>query len=95
MEHDGVDLGALGWVAGWLVAVVVLFTAALRLPLETRLARWQEWFYSIAVIFAAIGVWILANVAITLHDAHFDLTREKVCHRTPPQCGRRRARPRG
>ena len=45
---------------------------------QTRLARWRAWFYSIAVIFAAIGVWILANVAIALHDTHFDLTREKA-----------------
>jgi hypothetical protein len=72
MEHDDLDWGALGWVVGWFVAVLVLFTAALRLPLETRLARWQDWFYSIAVILAAVGVWVLANVAITLHDAHFD-----------------------
>ena len=78
MEHDGVDWGALVWAVGWLVAIVVLFTAALRLPLETRLARWQEWSYSITVVVAAIGVWILANVAITLHDVHFDLTRERV-----------------
>ena len=78
MEHDGLDWGALVWVVGWFVAVLVLFTAALRLPLETRLARLQDWFYSIGVILAAVGVWVLANVAITLHDAHFDLTREKV-----------------
>jgi hypothetical protein len=78
MEHDDFDWGALGWVVGWFVAVLVLFTAALRLPLETRLARWQDWFYSLAVILAAVGVWVLSNVAITLHDAHFDLTREKV-----------------
>jgi hypothetical protein len=78
MAHDDLDWTALSWVVGWFAAALILFTTALRLPLETTLARWQAWAYSIAVILAAIGVWVLANLAITLHDMHFDLTREKV-----------------
>jgi hypothetical protein len=78
VEHDDIDWGALVWGVGWLAAVLILFATALRLPLETRLARWQGWLYAAGVILAAVGAWVLANVALTLHDAHFDLTREKV-----------------
>ena len=37
--HEGhaVELPALLWAAGWLVAVLVLFAVALRLPLATGL----------------------------------------------------------
>jgi hypothetical protein len=76
-EHD-IDFDALLWGGGWLVAVVVLFALALRLPLETRLGRWWSWAYTAGIVLGAIGVAVLANVALTLHDAHFDLTREKV-----------------
>ena len=31
-----------------------------------------------AIVVAAVGVAVLANVALTLNDAHFDLTREKI-----------------
>ena len=38
MGEHAVDLGALFWSLGWLVAVLVLFAVGLRLPLETRLS---------------------------------------------------------
>ena len=78
MEHTDIDWGALLWAGGWLVAILVLFATAQRLPLETKLAAWRSWAYSAGVLLAAVGIAVLANVALTLHDAHFDLTREKV-----------------
>ena len=66
------------WFAGWLLAVLVLFAAGLRLPalclsLRSRFAR----VVAVAVsIGGLVGVTVLANVALTRHDAHFDLTRE-------------------
>ena len=78
MEHPELDWNALLWAGGWLVAVLVLFAAGLRLPLQTGLAGWRGRAYSAGVILAAVGVAVLASVALHLHDAHFDLTREKV-----------------
>ncbi|HVY06133.1 MAG TPA: Gldg family protein [Burkholderiales bacterium] len=77
MEH-ALDLAALGWFAGWLAAVLALFFAGLRLPLQTRLTRVKSASLNALVIAAAFGVAVLANVALTLHDTHIDLTREKV-----------------
>ena len=31
-----------------------------------------------AIVAAAVGITVLANVALTLNDAHIDLTREKI-----------------
>ena len=66
------------WFAGWLVAVAVLFALSLRLPLMPRLRRLPRLAYEGAIVVAAIGVAVLANVALVLHDVHFDLTREAV-----------------
>jgi gliding motility-associatede transport system auxiliary component len=76
-EHAG-ELNALLWAAGWLVAVLVLFAAGLRLPLATRLGRVGAWLYAASCVAAGLGVWVLANVALVLNDTHIDLTREKV-----------------
>jgi len=78
MEHGDLDWGALLWIFGWLAAVLLLFVAALRVPLETRSAGWRAWAYAANVALAGVGVAVLANLALTLHDVHFDLTREKV-----------------
>jgi hypothetical protein len=78
MEHPELDWNALLWVGGWLGAVLVLFAAGLRLPLQTGLAGWGGRAYSAGVILAAVGAAVLASVALHLHDVHFDLTREKV-----------------
>ena len=78
MEHPELDWNALLWVGGWLGAVLVLFAAGLRLPLQTGLAGWRGRAYSAGVILAAVGAAVLASVALHLHDVHFDLTREKV-----------------
>lgn len=78
MEHPELDWNALLWAGGWLGAVLVLFAAGLRLPLQTGLAGWRGRAYSAGVILAAVGAAVLASVALHLHDVHFDLTREKV-----------------
>lgn len=77
MEHT-LNLAAVGWFAGWIVAVVVLFFAGLRLPLQTRSSRRKALMLNVAVIAGAIGVIVFANIGLILHDTHIDLTREKV-----------------
>lgn len=66
------------WFLGWCAALGVLFVYGLRLPLHTRWARWGHWLYSGSIIVAALGVVVLANSALVLHDVHVDLTREGV-----------------
>jgi len=78
MGEHAVDLAALLWSVGWLLAVLVLFAVGLRLPLETRLSGAAAWLYALGCVAAGLGVWVLANVAIVLNDTHIDLTREKV-----------------
>ena len=76
-EHE-VHLDQLLWFIGWLAVVTILFLAALRLPIETRLSGALKWLYGAACVAAGIGVWVLANAALVLNDTHIDLTREKA-----------------
>jgi ABC-type uncharacterized transport system involved in gliding motility auxiliary subunit len=78
--HEGhaVDLHALIWAAGWLVAVALLFAAGVRLPLATGLGSIGSRLFAMSCILAGLGVWVLANVALHLNDTHIDVTREKV-----------------
>src|ERR671912_528365 len=78
--HEGhaVELPALLWAAGWLVAVLVLFAIGLRLPLATGLGAIAGRLFATACVVAGLGVWGLANVALHLNDTHIDVTREKV-----------------
>lgn len=78
MDEHAIDLEPLLWGAGWLVAILVLFAVSLRLPLETHFGRLRSWLYAAGCVAAGIGVWVLANVALVLHDSHIDLTREKT-----------------
>ena len=79
MEHGGFEFGKLGWFAGWLVAVVILFLAGTRLPLALRRgSRLRATTFHMAIVAGAVAVAVLANVALTLNDAHVDLTREKI-----------------
>lgn len=78
MDEHAIDLESLLWGAGWLAAVLVLFAAGLRLPLETHFGRLRSWLYAVGCVAAGIGVWVLANAALVLHDSHIDLTREKI-----------------
>src|SRR5262245_56783586 len=78
MEEHHFEIVPLLWLAGWLLAVVMVFWAALKLPLETTLELWVGWLYAGGVVLAAVGVCVLANVALVLQDGHLDLTREKI-----------------
>ena len=78
MLNASIDSTNLAWFLGWLVAVAVLFWFGLRLPLQTRLSRLGSRIYTSGVIVAIVSIAVLANAALTLHDVHFDLTREKL-----------------
>ncbi len=68
------------WFAGWLLALCALFTVALRGPELALRQRSSVARFTIAVVGlgAVLVVAILANVALTRHDQHFDFTREHV-----------------
>jgi gliding motility-associatede transport system auxiliary component len=78
MDEHAIGLQPLLWAIGWLVAVLVLFWTGLRLPLQTRLGQWQNWAFTGGVVVVAFALSVLANMALTLHDGHIDLTREKL-----------------
>src|SRR6266403_1889881 len=75
---DRLDVTNTIWFAGWLIALGVLFVLGLRLPLQPRLRRLPAFAYVAVIVAATLGLTALANVALVLHDAHFDLTREGV-----------------
>ena len=66
----------LGWFAGVVFALAVLFAAGLKVP--ARLAFASRIASATLVVIAAVAVTILANVALFRHDAHLDLTHEKA-----------------
>src|SRR5260370_1041477 len=66
----------LGWFAGTVFALVILFAAGLKLPV--RLAFAGRIPSATLVAAAAAMVTILANLALFRHDAHLDLTHEKA-----------------
>ncbi len=78
MEHGHTQLGSIGWVVGWAIAMAAIFVTGLQLPLQTRLTRGKSLLYNAGVIALALVVAVLANVASVLHDVYFDLTREKL-----------------
>jgi hypothetical protein len=78
MDEHQIEIVPLLWFGGWLLALFTLFGVALRVPLETRLTRWQSRLLTGGVVIAALAVCVLANVALVLHDGHVDLTREKI-----------------
>lgn len=71
------DLANTLWFAGWLAALLVLFWLGTRLPLQSRPPRLRALAFAWGTVLAALGVTFLANLALTRHDAHFDLTRER------------------
>ena len=75
---DQRDLVNVMWFGGWLLAVVILLGLGLRLPLQPRLRRLPALVYATVIVLATLGLAALAQVALVLHDAHFDLTREGV-----------------
>lgn len=78
MDAHAIDWNALGWFAGWVLAVVTLFVLGIRLPLiQTRVHGWQR-LSPMLLMVVAFCIALLANLALSLHDAHFDLTRERL-----------------
>jgi gliding motility-associatede transport system auxiliary component len=75
---DRLDVVNTIWFAGWLIALAALFVLGLRLPLQPRLRRLAALGYATATVAATLGLAALANLALALHDVHFDLTREGV-----------------
>jgi len=55
-----------------------LFALGVRAPLQTRLPRLGALAYNWGIALAALGLAVLANVALARHDAQIDLTRERV-----------------
>jgi ABC-type uncharacterized transport system len=77
-HHAPLELTKLFWFAGWCAALLVLFVLGIRLPLQPRLSRLTGIAFTAGSVVAAIGLAVLANVALVLHDVHIDLTRERV-----------------
>ena len=75
---DRLEIVNTVWFLVWLIALGVLFVLGLRLPLQPSLRRFPALGYVAGIVVATLGVAALANVALVLHDAHFDLTREAV-----------------
>src|SRR2546430_14549376 len=71
------DLADTLWFAGWLAALLVLFWLGTRLPLQSRPPRLRALAFAWGTVLVALGVTFLANLALSRHDAHFDLTRER------------------
>src|SRR5690349_5550320 len=74
----GGDLVNAIWFLGWVIALVVLFVVGIRLPLQPRAGRMASVGYSVLVVACVVGIVVLANVALGMHEVHVDLTREKV-----------------
>lgn len=77
MEHTS-DLGNLGWVTGWFVAVIVLFALGLSIPLQIRAGRGRSFLFGAAAVVGGFVVAAVAGAGLVLRDIHIDLTREKV-----------------
>jgi hypothetical protein len=77
-HHASLELTHLLWFAGWCAAMLVLFVLGIRLPLQPRLSRVAGLAFTAGSVVAAIGLVVLANIALVRHDVHVDLTRERV-----------------
>jgi hypothetical protein len=75
-QLQSLDWTNLGWFAGVVLALMVLFAAGLKVPV--RLAFASRLASAALVTAAALAVTILANLALFRHDAHLDLTHEKA-----------------
>jgi ABC-type uncharacterized transport system involved in gliding motility auxiliary subunit len=70
------------YFAAWCAALLLLFSLGLRLPLYMRSK--PAWLATSGIIVAAIGVGLLANIALYRHDVFFDLT-ETGSFTPPPE----------
>lgn len=79
MTHaHAIEWHALAWFAGWSLAVGALFVLGMRLPLGGGRGGWRQRVTPLLLCVAALALAVLANLALSLHDTHFDLTREKI-----------------
>ena len=77
MEHE-INWQALAWAAGWLPAVLALFWWGIRLPLAQPGGAWPRRVRGALIVFGGVAAALLAMSALTRHDSHVDLTREKL-----------------
>jgi ABC-type uncharacterized transport system involved in gliding motility auxiliary subunit len=75
-QLQSLDWTNLGWFAGVVLALMVLFAAGLKVPV--RLAFTSRMASATLVVVAALAVTIVANLALFRHDAHLDLTHERA-----------------
>jgi gliding motility-associatede transport system auxiliary component len=75
------EVASLLWFAGVLAALGILFVAGLKLPV--MLAVGSRLVSRSFMIGAAVGVTLVANLALFRHDAHLDLTRDKAFTPSP------------
>jgi ABC-type uncharacterized transport system len=75
MARLGDSVGAL-WFCGIVAALLVLFSAGLRLPIPA--IGFARWVARLVIAGAAVAVTVLANMALYRHDLQFDLTRERA-----------------
>ena len=73
-------IGNIFWFGGWLIAVLILFSAGLKLPelglrRRKRLSRVCS---GCGALILVVAVAIFTSAALTRHDHHFDLTREHL-----------------
>ena len=88
MEHyEPATLNNVLWFLGWCLALLVLFVLGIRLPLQTRWRRSGNLVYVTVTVVAASALVVLANVALVVHDVHFDLTRARVFTPSTPKRG--------
>jgi hypothetical protein len=76
----GEDIANTFYFAAWCAALLLLFSLGLRLPLYVRSGPAR--LAAVGIVVVAVGVGLLANIALYRHDAFFDLTETGTF--TPP-----------
>ncbi|HCU90303.1 MAG TPA: hypothetical protein DGR97_10175, partial [Gammaproteobacteria bacterium] len=73
-------IGKIFWYGGWLIAVLILFSAGLKLPelILRRRKTWSRVCRGFGGLIIVVAVAVLTSAALTRHDKHFDLTRERL-----------------
>lgn len=69
--------------AGWCLAMLVLFSIGVLLPLEVRVGGWRRRVYGGSVVTLSVLATLAANLALYHHDVHFDLSQERLSTPSP------------